>query len=126
MERVDVVIVGAGPTGLTAARTLTATGRSVVVLEARDRVGGRTWTDRIDGQMFEIGGQWISPDQTAILDLVDELGLSTFPGTATAIGSSSPPTAPAPSTPVTRSPSPSAGSRRWTASSATSTISPRA
>ncbi|WP_220087736.1 flavin monoamine oxidase family protein, partial [Burkholderia multivorans] len=79
MERVDVVIVGAGPTGLTAARTLTAAGRSVVVLEARDRVGGRTWTDRIDGQMFEIGGQWISPDQTAILDLVDELGLSTFP-----------------------------------------------
>lgn len=79
MERVDVVIVGAGPTGLTAARTLTAVGRSVVVLEARDRVGGRTWTDRIDGQMFEIGGQWISPDQTAILDLVDELGLSTFP-----------------------------------------------
>ena len=49
MERVDVVIVGAGPTGLTAARTLTAVGRSVVVLEARDRVGGRTWTDRIDG-----------------------------------------------------------------------------
>ena len=68
MERVDVVIVGAGPTGLTAARTLTAVGRSVVVLEARDRVGGRTWTDRIDGQMFEIGGQWISPDQTAILE----------------------------------------------------------
>ena len=73
-ETADVIIVGAGPTGLTAARALTAAGRSVIVLEARDRVGGRTWTDHIDGQMFEIGGQWISPDQTAILDLVDAVG----------------------------------------------------
>lgn len=79
METVDTIIVGAGPTGLTAARTLRAAGQSVLVLEARDRVGGRTWTDRIDGQMFEIGGQWISPDQTAILELVGELGLETFP-----------------------------------------------
>ena len=77
-ETADVIIVGAGPTGLTAARALTAAGRSVIVLEARDRVGGRTWSDTIDGQMFEIGGQWISPDQTAILDLVDELGLTTY------------------------------------------------
>lgn len=79
METVDTIIVGAGPTGLTAARTLQAAGQSVLVLEARDRVGGRTWTDHIDGQMFEIGGQWISPDQTAILELVGELGLETFP-----------------------------------------------
>lgn len=77
-ETCDVVIVGAGPTGLSAARRLQAAGRSVIVLEARDRVGGRTWTNHIDGQMFELGGQWISPDQTAILDLVHELGKETF------------------------------------------------
>jgi putrescine oxidase len=51
---------------------------SVVVLEARDRVGGRLWTNTIDGQMFEIGGQWVSPDQTALLAMLDELGLSTY------------------------------------------------
>lgn len=74
----DVVIIGAGPCGLTAARRLVAAGASVAVLEARDRVGGRTWTDHIDGQMYEIGGQWISPDQTALFALVDELGLGTY------------------------------------------------
>lgn len=74
----DVVVIGAGPCGLTAARTLVRAGKSVAVLEARDRVGGRTWTDHIDGQMYELGGQWISPDQTAILALVDELGKQTY------------------------------------------------
>jgi putrescine oxidase len=74
----DVVIVGAGPTGLTAARELQKAGLSVAVLEARDRVGGRTWTDTIDGAMLEIGGQWVSPDQTALLELLNELGLQTY------------------------------------------------
>jgi putrescine oxidase len=74
----DVVIVGAGPSGLTAARELKKAGLSVAVLEARDRVGGRTWTDTIDGAMLEIGGQWVSPDQTALLGLLDELGLQTY------------------------------------------------
>ena len=48
------------------------------MLEARDRVGGPTWTDTVDGAMLEIGGQWISPDQTALAALVEELGLETF------------------------------------------------
>ncbi|MEI2277632.1 FAD-dependent oxidoreductase [Paenarthrobacter ilicis] len=74
----DVVIVGAGPSGLTAARELKKAGLSVAVLEARDRVGGRTWTDTIDGAMLEIGGQWVSPDQTALMDLLDELGLEMY------------------------------------------------
>lgn len=74
----DVVIVGAGPSGLTAARELKKAGLSVAVLEARDRVGGRTWTDTIDGAMLEIGGQWVSPDQTALMGLLDELGLKTY------------------------------------------------
>lgn len=74
----DTVVIGAGVCGLTIARRLRAAGRSVVVLEARDRVGGRTWTDTVDGAMLEIGGQWVSPDQTALTALLKELGLETF------------------------------------------------
>ncbi|CEA07573.1 Putrescine oxidase [Arthrobacter saudimassiliensis] len=75
----DVVVVGAGPAGLMAARTLAAAGISVAVLEARDRVGGRTWSRTIDGAFLEIGGQWVSPDQTELLGLLKELGKQTFP-----------------------------------------------
>jgi putrescine oxidase len=80
MERLerDVVIVGAGATGLTAATQLQRAGYSVIVLEARDRVGGRLWTNLVEGQMFELGGQWVSPDQTALLETLDELGLETY------------------------------------------------
>ena len=77
LER-DVVVVGAGPAGLMAARHLQAAGRSVVVLEARDRVGGRTHSDLVDGAFLELGGQWVSPDQTELLGLLDELGRPTF------------------------------------------------
>ena len=81
MERIDcdVVIVGAGASGLTAATRLKAAGRTVVVLEARDRAGGRLWTDDVDGAMLEIGGQWVSPDQDALIETLDELGLETYP-----------------------------------------------
>lgn len=75
----DIVIVGAGFAGLTAARELTRSGRSVTVLEARNRVGGRTWTDTVDGVELEIGGQWISPDQFRIRELLDAFGIDTFP-----------------------------------------------
>lgn len=74
----DVVIVGAGAAGLTAANELKRAGLSVAVLEARDRVGGRLWTDDIDGAMLEIGGQWVSPDQEALIETVAELGLETY------------------------------------------------
>ena len=74
----DVVIIGAGAAGLTAANELKKAGLSVAVLEARDRVGGRLWTDTIEGAMLEIGGQWISPDQTALIETVADLGLDTF------------------------------------------------
>ncbi|MCW2790506.1 MAG: FAD-dependent oxidoreductase [Aeromicrobium sp.] len=74
----DVVVIGAGPSGLTAAHELRKAGKTVAVLEARDRVGGRTWTQDMDGATIEIGGQWISPDQTALYSLIEELGLETF------------------------------------------------
>ena len=80
---VDVVVIGAGASGLMAARTLKKAGKSVCVLEARNRVGGRTWNGRVRDDngvdhFVELGGQWISPDQTRLIELVDELGLSTF------------------------------------------------
>jgi len=77
MER-DVVIVGAGACGLTAANRLKEAGVSVVVLEARDRVGGRLHTDDSSGALLELGGQWVSPDQTALSETIAQLGLETF------------------------------------------------
>ncbi|MFL6088714.1 MAG: flavin monoamine oxidase family protein [Aeromicrobium sp.] len=79
MTPYDAVIVGAGATGLTAAYRLAQAGQRVRVLEARDRVGGRLRTEVHGDLPFEIGGQWVSPDQTALLGLLNELGLSTYP-----------------------------------------------
>lgn len=80
MGQHDVVVVGAGLAGLSAARALRAEGRDVVVVEARERVGGRTEHGRLDeGTTVELGGQWVGPTQEHIRGLVDELGLETFP-----------------------------------------------
>jgi monoamine oxidase len=59
IEDTDVVVVGAGVAGLTAARLLADAGQRVVVLEARDRVGGRVHTDRSDGSVVDLGASWI-------------------------------------------------------------------
>jgi monoamine oxidase len=76
----DVAIVGAGLAGLVAARDLIAGGSSVVVLEARDRVGGRLRNEALDGgEVVEVGGQWIGPTQDRIAALAHELGVETFP-----------------------------------------------
>ena len=76
----DVCVVGAGLAGLTAARQLADAGRDVVVLEARDRVGGRVLTEQLaDGTLIDHGGQWLGPGQHRIARLADELGNETFP-----------------------------------------------
>jgi monoamine oxidase len=76
----DVAVVGAGLAGLAAARDLVAAGRDVVVLEARDRVGGRTLTERLDdGTPIDHGGQWIGPGQHRMARVAEKLGLETFP-----------------------------------------------
>lgn len=81
MERVfDVAVVGAGLAGLVAARNLSASGLSVTVLEARDRVGGRVWTvPARAGAFIDHGGQFVGPTQDRVLALAEELGVSTFP-----------------------------------------------
>lgn len=58
-ERVDVIVIGAGFAGLTVARELGRRGMPVTVLEARDRVGGRTWTSDRLGRRLELGGTWV-------------------------------------------------------------------
>ncbi len=75
---VDVVIVGAGFAGLTAARALRRAGRSVLVLEADDRVGGRTKAGRVAGETVDMGGQWVGPTQTRLLALAEEIGVPTY------------------------------------------------
>jgi monoamine oxidase len=76
----DVVVVGAGFAGLTAARNIVKAGRSVMVLEARDRVGGRVWNhDLGGGQVSERGGTFVGPTQDYLLALAGELGVGTFP-----------------------------------------------
>ena len=76
----DVCIVGAGFAGLTAAWRLTQAGRSVVVLEARDRIGGRVWTDPLsDGTPIDRGGAWLGPGQDRLYALAAEMGVGTYP-----------------------------------------------
>ena len=82
MDDCDVVVVGAGLAGLTAARELSGAGLDVRVLEARDRVGGRTLSEPIaqhPDDVAEVGGQWVGPTQHEVMALVRELGIETYP-----------------------------------------------
>jgi monoamine oxidase len=76
---VDAIVVGGGFAGLSAAYELQNQGASVLVLEARDRVGGRTLNAPLDADhIVEVGGQFVGPTQTAILDLANAVGVGTF------------------------------------------------
>jgi monoamine oxidase len=78
-KRVDVVVVGAGLAGLTAATELGHAGHGVAVLEARQRVGGRTLNHPVGhGRVVEVGGQWVGPGQDRILARAKALGVHTF------------------------------------------------
>jgi monoamine oxidase len=75
----DVCVVGAGYAGLTAARRLHQAGKSVVVLEARDRIGGRIWTQPLaDGTPVDRGGGWLAPKHDVMFGLAREVGVSTY------------------------------------------------
>lgn len=82
MARADVAIVGAGLAGLAAARELTMAGASVLVLEARKRVGGRTVSEVAGGVALDMGGQWIGPSQHRIKELAEAVGVKIFPAQA--------------------------------------------
>jgi monoamine oxidase len=76
-EHADVVIIGAGFAGLTAARELRRAGRSVIVVEARDRIGGRAWLDTRLGRPLEIGGTWVHWTQPYVWAEMKRYGLGT-------------------------------------------------
>jgi monoamine oxidase len=79
VRNTEIIVVGAGFSGLTAARNLVRQGRKVVVLEARDRVGGRVKVGKLAGHAVDVGGIWVGPTQTRLLELIKESGLHTMP-----------------------------------------------
>ena len=77
MSQVAVVVVGGGVSGLHTALLLKQRGLSVAVLEARDRVGGRTWSEAMGpNQTIDVGGQWVGPPQKRVNTLLSRYGLA--------------------------------------------------
>lgn len=79
MQNYDVIVIGAGYAGLTATRELIRAEKKVLLLEARDRVGGRVYTKYLDDDTYiDLGGAWVGPTQDRIYGLIREFGLETF------------------------------------------------
>ncbi len=79
MKSYDYIIVGAGYAGLTATRQLLRADKNVLLLEARDRIGGRVYTKNYPGGFYlDLGGAWIGPTQDKIYALAREFGVGTF------------------------------------------------
>src|SRR5882762_11063232 len=74
----EVVVVGAGMAGLTAARALAEAGMKVLVVEAQDRIGGRIWTRHIGDEAIELGAEFIHGRPPELWALIDEAGLETY------------------------------------------------
>src|SRR5271167_2212121 len=74
----EVVVIGAGMAGLTAARTLAEAGLKVLVVEAQDRLGGRIWTRHIGAEAIELGAEFIHGRPPELWALIDEAGLETY------------------------------------------------
>ncbi|MGH2914403.1 MAG: flavin monoamine oxidase family protein [Solirubrobacteraceae bacterium] len=80
----DVAIVGGGFAGVTAARECALRGRSVVLLEARERLGGRTWTAEWEGMRVEYGGAWVHWHQPHTFSELTRAGLAVTVGSEAA------------------------------------------
>ena len=81
--RYDCIVVGGGISGLIAARNLYRSGYNVLLIEARDRIGGRMYGERLaSGQWIDRGGQWVGPTQHRFLALLDEYDMRRFPSPA--------------------------------------------
>ncbi|QNA92415.1 MULTISPECIES: FAD-dependent oxidoreductase [unclassified Microbacterium] len=79
MSTFDTIVIGAGMSGLTSARMLVDAGQKVVVLEGRDRIGGRMHTDRSAGYPVDLGASWIHGiEDSPLWDLVQALGVPTI------------------------------------------------
>jgi len=76
---VDVIVVGAGAAGTMAATHFVKAGKTVSLLEANDRIGGRLKRGTIAGQDIDLGGQWVGPTQDRVIEVANDLGMTTYP-----------------------------------------------
>jgi monoamine oxidase len=79
VKPLDAIIIGAGFSGLRAGLKLKEAGQSFLILEARDRVGGRVKAGEIAGQVIDLGGMWTCDNQQRLMELIKQHGLKTFP-----------------------------------------------
>ncbi|HET9086749.1 MAG TPA: FAD-dependent oxidoreductase, partial [Acidobacteriaceae bacterium] len=78
MESYEAIVVGAGMAGLTAARVLAQSGMRVLIVEARDRVGGRILTRQVHDEAIELGAQFVHGKPASLWSLIEESGVATY------------------------------------------------